>query len=595
MKYFFKGIALGVSLFAANKLLCLVFQNNYSRVSPIIIFLVFLAITTAFLVSKSLWQLFLCGFTGLFSMFFVEIIALPSLNEFTLWLLIYFFGFFGSMAAIIVSIVITVKSKKSEGFFRRNINMSNNANTNLKLKLLLYSVITAVSFSYLVMPEKASVSVPLFVLLQIVCLSFIVSDKKQFLLAIPILILSLNSFFSANTIWRVSNFIVCIILFVCMFAKPDFKSDNLGYLSDIAKRVTSPFALMEVPFKWTLELNSEKAPVLKRVAIALALSIPCIAILIVVLANADMVFSMKITHLFDSLFSNISLRSIFICICGIYMGLYLFGVVCYGCILKTQPKETKSFHFRGDLIIINILLTAVLFVYTMFVIIQFKYLFAGSALPDGLTYTTYARKGFFELLALTGINIASIYIVIKLIKNTISKWKTFSKFLCHYLCAVTVVLLASSFYRMWLYTNDDGLTRLRFFVMVFLAFEAIGLIITFVYIAKPKFNITLIYICIALTYYTVLNVIPTDYIISKNQINKYLSGERDGVHYIYTLSADASPALEYFYNETDNPDDKKQIIEFLTDRTSSDIPKRWQRFNLSVKNAENILESLKQK
>ena len=33
---------------------------------------------------------------------------------------------------------------------------------NTKIKLLLYAVISAVSFSYLIMPEKAGISVPVF-------------------------------------------------------------------------------------------------------------------------------------------------------------------------------------------------------------------------------------------------------------------------------------------------------------------------------------------------------------------------------------------------------------------------------------------------
>ena len=146
---------------------------------------------------------------------------------------------------------------------------------------------------------------------------------------------------------------------------------------------------------------------------------------------------------------------------------------------------------------------------------------------------------------------------------------------------------------MMLYTNDDGLTRLRFFVLCFLFFEALGLIITFAYIAKPQFNITLIYLIIALTYYTMLNIIPTDRIIAKNQINKLLNGERIDIAYVYTLSADAAPAMEILYNSTDDEGIKKDIHKFLQHKTTSDIPQRWQRYNLSLKNSCEILQNIK--
>ncbi|MBO5363909.1 MAG: DUF4173 domain-containing protein, partial [Clostridia bacterium] len=253
---------------------------------------------------------------------------------------------------------------------------------------------------------------------------------------------------------------------------------------------------------------------------------------------------------------------------------------------RLEEKISAS-HLKGDLIIINVLLTSILLVYTLFVFIQFRYLFAGSTLPEGLTYTEYARKGFFELLALTGVNIAIILTVTKITKHHQGGWLTFSKVLCHYLCAVTIVLLISSFYRMLLYTNDDGLTRLRFFVLGFLVFEAIGLLITFLYIAKSNFNLPLVYATLALGYYVLLNLIPTDNIIAKNQVDRYLKGERTEIDYVFTLSADAVPALEYLKENTDDPSLKYNVDNFIHAQTTSKIPKRWQRLNLSIERAKN--------
>lgn len=50
-------------------------------------------------------------------------------------------------------------------------------------------------------------------------------------------------------------------------------------------------------------------------------------------------------------------------------------------------------------------------VYALFCAVQVRFLFAGLltdgsiALPDGLTYSEYARSGFFQLLAVTAINV----------------------------------------------------------------------------------------------------------------------------------------------------------------------------------------------
>ena len=438
------------------------------------------------------------------------------------------------------------------------------------------------------MPENAGISVPIFVLLQAVMLWFLVPERKKLLLLIPIFMLSLNPFLSSSNLWNIPNFIICVILFISLFTKFEISKDNLAFFANILSNILLPFKTILLPFKWVFELNDKKTELLKRIVIALAIAVPVTFILTLVLSNADMVFSLKTETLFAGFLELVSFRTLYIIFCGIFAGLYLFGVVLHthtGGVCRPQ----KEFSKKGDLIIINILLISILFVYTLFVIIQFKYLFAGSDLPEGLTYAKYARKGFFELLTLTGVNIVIILFTVKLTKHLDSKWCMLTKVLCHYLCAVTIILLISSFYRMMLYTESDGLTRLRFFVLGFLIFEAFGLLITFLYIARPKFNIALTYIVIAIVYYTLLNLVPTDNIIAKNQIDKYLNGERGDLTYVFTLSADVSPAIQVLYEKTDDEQLKNQIVTFIDKKTSSDIPKRWQRYNLSTEQAKRIL------
>ncbi len=595
MKAFFKGALLGLLLFVENKLCSAMFDGIDAF--PLFLFsgIVFGITVCAFLISKNITELLLCGFTGLFVMFFVQIrfINFTFENFGSNWLDVYVGGFYGSVAAVIIAIILTLKNiTLCDICYGRYNNMKNELTNQLKIKLCLYALISAMGFSYLVLPENASASVPLFVGLQFVCLWFCVPDRKRLVFLIPIAVMSLNCFISSSHIWHTSNLLLSFVLFSCAFMSFNFKSDTLSYFGDIGIRIVTPFVFSGLPFKWATELSSQKAPVIKRIFLALAISLPCAFILLFVLSKADMVFSLKTEDFFTNTHSHINLHTIFLCIAGIIAGLFLFSVLYCAHTDNSEPAEEKSPRVHGDLLIINIFLAVVLFVYSLFVIIQFKYLFAGSALPEGLTYTEYARKGFFELLALTGVNIAIILIITKLTKLYTGKQLIFTKVLSHYLCAVTVILLISSFYRMWLYTNDDGLTRLRFFVMGFLVFEAIGLLITFCYIAKPRFNITLIYICLALTYYMVLNIIPTDRIIAENQIKKYLSGERENIYYVYTLSADAAPALGELYRQTTDEATKNDIQQFLEEATFSDIPERWQRYNLSAQKAVKVLETL---
>jgi hypothetical protein len=226
----------------------------------------------------------------------------------------------------------------------------------------------------------------------------------------------------------------------------------------------------------------------------------------------------------------------------------------------------------------------------MFVVIQFRYLFAGVGnLPYGLDFAHYARRGFFELLFLTGLNILLILITVWLTKHQTGKWAKLTKILCCYLCAVTVILLASSFYRMWLYNADYGLTRLRFLVFGFLIFEAIGLIFTFFYIVKPKFNIVAVYLGIGLTYYLLLNVIPMDAIIARDQVNRYFNHGGGGVPYTLTLSADAAPQIARLQNSDDFITRSRADGYFTRNRNRyNHLQQGWRQWNFSVSRVNRL-------
>ncbi len=586
MKYLLKGLALGVSLNIAARVCGLFIDDD---VTFLISALIFYAIITLFLVSESINHMLLTGFGGLFFMVFCEVVVfgkIDAMNSITGYYIFmaYLSGLQASTFSVITATILTRKKVKLSTLIKRGEVV---VNKKTEIKLLAYMDITAVLFPYLVLPENAGISVPVFAIIQFACLWFIVQNKKSLILYIPIFIMAINRFISANSIWLVSNCILSVILYCSMFMEFDIKTDSFGFVTGIINYIAAPFSYFDVPFRCMSKMSEEKAPVIKRIVIALAIAIPCCIGLVAVLANADMVFNEKSYSFFSKISGFISINTVGKIIIGIVVSLFLFGAVYNS--YKEETEEKVGFpKFKGDLLVINIVLAAILVVYTLFVIIQFKYLFAGKVLPAGFTYTEYARKGFFELLALTGVNVAVILAVIKLTKQHSGRWLKFTGILCHYLCAVTIVLLVSSYFRMKLYIADDGLTRLRLFVIGFLIFEAVGLLITFLYIAKPRFNLALVYIAIALVYYMVLNVMPADYIIAKNQINNYLDGKRNDIEYVFTLSADAAPALSELKDKTKDGDLLNRIDIFLKYHTASEIPERWQRFNLSVENAKNL-------
>lgn len=414
-------------------------------------------------------------------------------------------------------------------------------NKNTKIKFMLYILFTAVSFFFLIMPDGAALGYLLFFALQAAALAFLLPKKRALLWFIPALVLGANRFISANTMFNAANVFVTAAVYslTALAAAGALELKKGSFPLDIVRGAVAPCGNITLPFKWIAALRKDvEDDKIKKILIGLLISLPCVIILIAILANADAVFQSGVTRVTDAI-KNINFTIIYNIILSIAAALYLFCVVLES---HTAKKREYRFSLRGDATVINILLLSLSAVYTVFIVIQFAYLFAGRV-PEGMNYSSYARRGFYELLFLTIVNILLILMSVSLTKDQPKKARTLTRICCFYLCAVTVVLAASSFYRMLLYSNSNGLTRLRFLVFGFLIFEAAGLLFTFFYIIHPRFNIIGCYAALAMCYYLLLNVVPMDYFIAKNQVDRSLSGSGNGLEYAFTLSADADSQL----------------------------------------------------
>ena len=124
--------------------------------------------------------------------------------------------------------------------------------------------------------------------------------------------------------------------------------------------------------------------------------------------------------------------------------------------------------------------------FLMFVIIQFRYLFGGVDLireSIHLTYAEYARRGFFELVAVAALVLPVLLAVHYLIRredrpmrpsaqSVPSAQQTF-RVMAAVLIALLFVIMLSALMRMKLYTDEFGLTELRMYTTTFMVWIAI--------------------------------------------------------------------------------------------------------------------------
>lgn len=441
----------------------------------------------------------------------------------------------------------------------------------MKMRMVIYLALSVLLYGLLVMCSRSGLGTLVFTLLQLAAAPFIVKNKKHTLYFIPLVVFGVNAFVSANTMWHVTNILASVVILAIMNGGMHFTDTTMEILCGMTEKCTAPLAYFNLPFKWLSEIKNSTV---KRIFIACVISVPCVAILLTALSGADMVFGKIVENSFGNILDNINAWWIFKAVFSVAAGFYLFGVMVIQYIPQKEITVKKS-ERKIDMFILNIVLCSIILTYTLFCVIQFRYLFARGTLPYGLIYSEYARKGFFELAALTGVNVCLIGF------STGSSKKSpgsFTKVLCILLCTATCILLASSYYRMYLYCTENGLTRMRFMVTAFLWFEAVGLLVTFAYIIKPKFNAAAAYLCIALVYYMFLNLVPMDGIVAKSHVDRALSGDNRGLDYIlYDLSWDAYPQMKRLLG-TEYNDAAKDWIE----RKRPEEAKDWRQFNLSA-------------
>lgn len=491
----------------------------------------------------------------------------------------------------------------------------------IKLNLSAYGIISAISFIFLVLTDYPGISIPIFFVIQFASLYIIVKNKdevkniKGLWLMVPIFAISLNFFISANYIWVPTNFLAIVFLYSAMFLSLDGRLNlmklNALRMVNVVVNVFEPFINFRVPFMWMAERsrNREKSTVGKRILIGVLVSVPCVFFLTMMLSSADMIFYnnfKEFNKLIEEFFYDLQLFKI---IFGVFSGLYLFSHLykvfdaCDGGIMKVTENDATAKKISGDVIILNILFASILVIYTIFIVIQFKYLFSSGELPYGLNYAEYARRGFFELVFLSVLNIGLIMLVTYLLKDKIydekNKWALVTKAMMMYLCAVTGILLVSSYFRMSLYDSAYGFTRLRILVYMFLIFEGLGLAATLIYIIKHNFNIFAVYAAVALAFYMTLNLVKIDEIIAERNIDMYLSGESEtvDVDYLMTLSQDAVPQIMRLLDKDVDivARNSARIYIVQLQKTYDSMDNSWQSYNLSIEKNKSLLIENKDK
>lgn len=480
---------------------------------------------------------------------------------------------------------------------------------------LICAFILAILFDLLFYGKPLGVSYPVYMIALYSILFWNLHNHQalkftwSWLLAIPVLALSFTYFVFSNPIFTVLNFLMIPILFfshtLLLTSNNRYKWFDFRFLADIfygmifrtLANSLKPFSLLS---KLSLSrIKSGKFSVISRILLGILISIPLLVIIVPLLASADDVF-LHFVKLIPNIFTNIHLGEfvprlilVIIVVCMVFSYLWsLFVSKTAGFRTASAEENTHRSYAFIDSVTVTTILVLIDALYVFFIAIQFSYLFGSLSygLPQDFTYAQYARKGFFELVVITLINLAILLANMNFGKTSGLRMNRVIKVLNSTLVIATFIMLLSAHFRMSLYEEAYGFTYLRVLTHAFMGYLFVLYIITLWKIWFQSLHLLKCYIVISLVAYTLLNYMNIDQFIAKNNIERYKNGSRIDILYLSTLSYDAVPPLVEFINSTPDQGLTNQLEKELANKKKPlERATTWQSFNISKYRAMQVL------
>jgi len=214
--------------------------------------------------------------------------------------------------------------------------------------------------------------------------------------------------------------------------------------------------------------------------------------------------------------------------------------------LLCPVKEEKG--LRADPLGFVLALAAVDGLYLAFLAVQSAGLFGGPEYlaQRGLSYAEWARSGFFQMVGVTVVNLSLTLGALSLSRREGRAW-TVLRGQCALLAGESLLLLASAAWRMTLYVSAYGLSFKRCMTYWGMAMMALFFLAGLWKVWRPDFRFCKWAFPLALAGWLVINCVPVDYLVARDQVDRYLSGESPTVsvqYLLYSLSYDTLSQLE---------------------------------------------------
>ncbi len=221
---------------------------------------------------------------------------------------------------------------------------------------------------------------------------------------------------------------------------------------------------------------------------------------------------------------------------------------------KQDPVQPRS-HRGMYPVIINTVLAGLCVVYLLYLVSQLAYFVGGFAgiLPEDFTMAEYARRGFFEMAAITGIDLAIILVAVLLVRKNEGKAPLLTRLLCLFIGIATLFIVAAASGKMVMYIGGYGLTRLRVMTELVTIFLGIATFVMLLWLFLPKLPYMKLLVTVALLMGAVTLWADVDTVVAYYNVSAYRSGQLEhvDVEYLSTLHNGAVPYIAQLTDDAD--------------------------------------------
>lgn len=251
--------------------------------------------------------------------------------------------------------------------------------------------------------------------------------------------------------------------------------------------------------------------------------------------------------------------------------------------------------FGADTATVTLLMIDALF--AAFVVLQLAYLFGGRDTLDAaaVTYSAYARRGFFELIAVA-VLVGGLLLGLELLVRDRGPRYVVAAVA---LLLLTGAVLVSAYYRLDLYQRAYGWSELRFYAFAAIAFLAVALAIFIWSILRARMAfVVLPLVAAAVAVGLCLNVIGPSGHIARENLARVIdpTGLPDDAHRsldawaLRPLGDGAIPDVVARYDALPEGD-RRRVFDVLRQYTRRDLSRApdWRAWNLDRERARAVL------